>query len=353
MDFRSDNTRGAAPEILAALEAANAGSRTPYGEDAQTQQIEAQLKEIFETDLAAFLVATGTAANSLGLAMLTPPWGVIYCHEEAHIAVDECGAPEFYTGGAKLATLPGADAKISAAQLAALLPAGQGFVHHAQPAAVSLTQATEAGTCYRPSQISAIAEVARRYNLRLHMDGARFANALAFLSVSPAEVTWRAGVEVMTFGVSKNGALAAEVVILFDKHLAAEFAFRRKRAGHLISKGRLLCAQLDAYLRDGLWLKLARHANAMARQLSEGLAQLPGVRLAHPTEANEVFVQLPEPVIQALSAAGFQFYRWPTDSSTTLRLVCTFDTEPNEVAALIDLVRQHLRSTAPRASAAG
>jgi threonine aldolase len=352
MDFRSDNTRGAAPEILAALSAANEGSRTPYGEDAQTEQIEARLKEIFETDLAAFLVTTGTAANALGLAVLTPPWGVIYCHEEAHIAVDECGAPEFYTGGAKLRTLPGADAKISAAQLAALLPGGQGVVHHAQPAVISLTQATEAGTCYRPAQVSAIAEVARRHGLRLHMDGARFANALSFLAVSPAEMTWRAGVDVLTFGVSKNGALAAEVVILFDKRLATEFTFRRKRAGHLISKGRLLCAQLDAYLRDGLWLKLARHANAMAQQLSQGLSQLPGVRLVHPTEANEVFVQLPEPVIQALSAAGFQFYRWADDRSTTLRLVATFNTQPSEVAALIGLVRQHMHSTAPRASAA-
>lgn len=352
MDFRSDNTRGAAPEILAALSAANAGRRDSYGEDAQTRQIEAQLKEIFETDLAAFLVATGTAANSLGLAVIAPPWGVIYCHEEAHIAVDECGAPEFYTGGAKLATLPGADGRISAAQLAALLPDGQGFVHHAQPAAVSLTQATEAGTCYRPAQIGAIAEVARRFGLRLHMDGARFANALTFLGVSPAEMTWRVGVEVLTFGVSKNGALAAEVVILFDKRLAAEFAFRRKRAGQLISKGRVLSSQLDAYLRDGLWLKLARHANAMARQLSDGLSVVPGVRLLHPTEANEVFVQLPEPVIQALTAAGFQFYRWPDDHSTTLRLVTAFDTTPHEVSALIAAVRQHAHGMEARASAA-
>jgi len=352
MDFRSDNTRGAAPEVLAALSAANDGRRASYGEDAQTQQIEVQLKEIFETDLAAFLVATGTAANSLGLAVLTPPWGVIYCHEEAHIAVDECGAPEFYSGGAKLVTLSGADGRISAAQLTALLPDGQGVVHHAQPAVVSLTQATEAGTCYRPGQIGAIAEVVRRYGLRLHMDGARFANALAFLGVSPAEMTWRAGVEVLTFGVSKNGALAAEVVILFDKRLAAEFIFRRKRAGHLISKGRVLAAQLDGYLRDGVWLKLARHANAMAQQLSDGLSHLPGVRLVHPTEANEVFVQLPEPVIQKLTAAGFQFYRWPDDNSTTLRLVTAFDTTPNEVTALIAAVRQHTHSAEARASAA-
>lgn len=352
MDFRSDNTRGAAADILAALDAANEGSRTSYGEDRQTQQVESKLKELFETDLAAFLVTTGTAANSLGLAMLTPPWGVIYCHEEAHIAVDECGAPEFYTGGAKLVTLPGADGKLSASQLAALLPAGKGVVHRAQPAVVSLTQATEVGTCYRPAQIGAIGEVARRNGLRLHMDGARFANALAFLGVSAAETTWRVGVEVLSFGVSKNGGLAAEVVILFDPRMAAEFAFRRKRAGHLISKGRLLSAQLDAYLHNDLWLKLARHANAMAQQLAAGLSEIPGARLAHPTEGNEVFVQLPEAVIQALTAGGFQFYRWPEDHSTTLRLVTSFETKPQEVAALLEAVRQHAHHMGVRASTA-
>ncbi len=341
MDFRSDNTRGAAAEIFAALAAANDGRRTSYGEDAQTRAVEAKLKDLFETDLSAILVATGTAANALGLALLSPPWGVIYCHQEAHVAVDECGAPEFYSGGAKLAPLAGADGKLTAEQLAALLPNGQGFVHHAQPAVISLTQATEAGTCYRPAEIEAIAQVARRYGLRLHMDGARFANAVAFLGVSPADITWRAGVEVLTFGASKNGALAAEAVILFDSTLAAECAFRRKRAGHLISKGRLLCAQLDAYLRDGLWLRLAEHANTMARMLSDGLTRIPGARLVHPTEANEVFVDLSEPVIRALEADGFEFYRWPSDPSTTLRLVTAFDTEPSEVNALLAAVRRY------------
>jgi threonine aldolase len=346
MDFRSDNTRGATPEILAALAAANDGARTPYGQDAQTEAVEAKLKEIFETDLAAFFVATGTAANSLALALLAPPWGEIYCHVDAHIAVDECSAPEFYSGGAKTITLPGEDGRISAAQLSALLPNGQGVVHRSQPAAISLTQATEAGTCYRPAHIEAIAEVARRYGLRVHMDGARFANAVAFLGVSPSAVTWRAGVDVLSFGASKNGALAAEAIILFDKRLAAECGFRRKRAGHLISKGRWLGAQLDAYLRDGLWLKLARHANAMAQRLAQGLAQIAGARLVHPTEANEVFVALPEPLIQALLAEGFRFYRWPDDSSTTLRLVTAFDTTTAEVEALLQAVRRFGRGAA-------
>jgi threonine aldolase len=341
MDFRSDNVTGAAPEVLAALAAANAGTRASYGEDEQTARVEARLKEIFETDLAAFFVATGTAANSLGLALLAPPWGAIYCHEGAHIAVDECGAPEFYTGGAKLVDLPGADGKLTAPQLALLLPGGKGVVHHPQPAAISLTQATEAGTCYRPGEIAAIAETGRRFGLKLHMDGARFANAVAFLGANPAEITWRAGVDVLTFGASKNGALAAEAVIIFDKRLAEEFAFRRKRAGHLFSKMRFLTAQLDAYLADGLWLKHARHANAMARRLAEGLAAIPGVRLAHPVEANEIFVDLPEAAIRGLAADGFQFYRWLGEDKPRLRLVAAFSTREADVAAFVDSAMRH------------
>lgn len=341
MDFRSDNTAGFAPEMLAALAAANDGARTPYGEDAQTRRVQTRLRELFETDLAAFFVATGTAANSLGLSLLAPPWGVIYCHEEAHIALDECGAPEFFTGGAQLHTLAGAHGRLSAVQLAALLPDGLGVVHHAQPAAVSLSQATEAGTCYRPADIAAIAEVAHAHGLRVHVDGARFVNALAFLAASPAELSWRAGVDVLSFGASKNGALAAEAVIVFDPALAASLGYRRKRGGHLFSKMRVLSAQLEAYLADGLWLRLARHANGMAQRLAADLVAIAGVRLAHPVEANEVFVQLPERAIGALLADGFQFYRWLDERSTTIRLVTTFDTREADIAALVDAVRRH------------
>ena len=341
MDFRSDNVTGAAPEILKALAEAASGTVSSYGEDPITARVEAKLKDIFECDLAAFPVATGTAANALSLSLLSPAWGAIFCHEGAHIAVDECGAPEFYTGGAKLIDLPGADGKLSAAQLADLLPAGQGVVHHAQPAAISLTQATEAGTSYRPAEVAAIAELARRHGLRLHMDGARFANALAFLNATPAEMTWRAGVDILSFGATKNGALAAEAVVIFDKKLAEEFGFRRKRAGHLFSKMRFLSAQLDAYLSGDLWLKHARHANAMAKRLAEGLAGVPGVTLAHPVEANEVFADLPETAIRGLEADGFRFYRWLGEDKTRLRLVTAFNTRAADVEAFVASAKRH------------
>jgi len=333
MNFSSDNVTGASPEIIAALAAANVGSVSSYGADPLTQRVEAKLAEIFGREVAVFPVATGSAANALSLAAVTPPWGAIYCHELAHIAVDECGAPEFYTAGAKLVPLAGTDGKLTADILVGHLPGGAGVVHHVQPAAVSLTQATEAGTVYRPDEIAAIATVAHRHDLKLHMDGARFANALVTLGCSPAEMTWQAGVDVLSFGATKNGAMAAEAVVLFDKTLAQDFAFRRKRAGHLFSKLRFLSAQLDAYLADDLWLRNARHSNAMARQLAGGLAELPGVRLRHPVEANEIFVELTEPMILGLFEAGFQFYRWDGPTSTCIRLVTAFNTARADVDA--------------------
>jgi len=341
LDFRSDNVTGAAPEILKALVEAASGTVSSYGEDPITARVEEKLKAIFECDLAAFPVATGTAANSLSLSLLSPAWGAVFCHEGAHIAVDECGAPEFFTGGAKLIDLPGADGKLTASQLVELIPGSLGVVHHAQPAAISLTQATEAGTCYRPDEVAAIGELARRHGLRLHMDGARFANALAFLNATPAEMTWRAGVDILSFGATKNGALAAEAVVIFDKTLVREFGFRRKRAGHLFSKMRFLSAQLDAYLSGDLWLKHARHANAMARRLADGLASVPGVSLAHPVEANEVFADLPETAIRGLEADGFRCYRWLGEDKQRLRLVTAFNTRPADVEAFIASARRH------------
>jgi threonine aldolase len=340
VNFRSDNVTGIAPEIFAAIAAANHGSAPSYGADAITERLTQRFAELFEHELTVFPVATGTAANALALAALTPPWGVVYCHEASHINTDECGAPEFFADGAKLIALAGEAAKLAPATIEPHLT-GRGVVHHAQPAAISISQATEAGTLYTAQEIAALGDLARRHGLALHMDGARFANAVAALGAAPADLTWRAGVDVLSFGATKNGALAAEAVIFFDKGKAADFAYRRKRAGHLFSKMRFLSAQLDAYLADGLWLRNARHANRMATQLAEGLVEISGACLRHPTQANEVFVELPEPTIRALEAAGFGFYRWDGEASTCLRLVTAFDTRAEDVAAFLATARRH------------
>lgn len=342
MNFCSDNVTGVSPEIMAALAAANEGAAMPYGQDECSQRLSAQFSELFETDVAVFPVATGSAANALALSVMTPPFGAIYCHAESHINVDECGAPEFYTGGAKLVTLPG-DGKIRAADLAmTLAKAGAGVVHHVQPAAVSLTQATEAGTVYSTDEVQQIAEVTHTHDLKLHMDGARFANAVVSLGCTPADITWRAGVDVLSFGATKNGAMAAEAVVFFNRDLADTFSYRRKRSGHLFSKMRFLSAQLEAYITDDLWLRNAAHANQMAAKLAEGLASLPEVKLCYPVEANEIFIELPTHVIQGLLDDGFQFYRWEGEASTTIRLVTAFNTKVEFVMALVEAVKRYL-----------
>ena len=345
MNFSSDNVTGVAPEIMAAIAAANVGTAAAYGDDATSERLTRRFSELFEREVAVFPVATGTAANALALATLTPPWGVVYGHRDAHFQVDECGAPELYTGGAKLRPLDGAHGKITAADLDAAVT-GRGVVHHAQPAAVSLTQSTEAGTVYQAAEIEAIAEVCRRHKLALHVDGSRFANAVAALNRSPADLTWRAGVEALSFGATKNGAMAAEAVIFFDPAKAADFAYRRKRGGHLFSKMRFLSAQFEAYLADGLWLRNARHANRMAARLADALVEVPVVRLQHPVEANEVFVELPDPVIRGLCADGFQFYRWDDEASVVIRLMTAFDTEASAVDAFLASARRHATRSA-------
>jgi threonine aldolase len=333
LNFSSDNASGIAPRILRAVTEANDGPAMAYGGDDWTRACERAFAEVFECELACFPLATGTAANALALASLVPPYGAILCHRDAHIAVDECGAPEFHTGGAKLLLLEGEHAKLSTATLeAALARAAFGVEHHVQPAAVSLTQATEAGTVYRPAEIAELAAVAHRHHCQVHMDGARLANGLAFLNASPADLTWRAGVDVLSFGATKNGAMAAEAVLFFHPDQAAEFRYRRKRAGHLFSKMRFLAAQLVAYLADGAWLADARHANAQAQRLAQGLAALPGSRLAHPTEANEVFVELPERTIGELQRQKVGFHRW---QGRIVRLVTAFDTDPAAVDCLL------------------
>ena len=334
MNFVSDNAAGAAPEILAALARANDGTMSSYGGDEITAGLTQKLSKLFEKDVAVFPVATGTAANSLALATLTPHYGAVLCHEGAHIYEDECGAPEFFSAGAKLIPIAGPNGKLSSAAVTAALGRfHQGDVHQVQPSTISLTQSTERGTCYTPTEVAEISSVAKKKGMSLHMDGARFANALAFLKCTPAEMTWKAGVDAMSFGLTKNGALAAETVIFFDPKRAADFEFRRKRGGHLFSKMRFLSVQFEAMLEDGLWLKLASHANAMAQRLGQGLSQSPGITLEHPVEANEVFARLPSrAAMKAIAAAGGKFFPWgPAAEQPLIRLVCSFATRETEI----------------------
>jgi threonine aldolase len=339
MNFMSDNAAGAAPEILAALARANDGTAASYGADEVTALLTEKLSALFEKKVAVFPVATGTAANSLAIATLTPHYGAVFCHEGAHIHVDECGAPEFFSGGAKLVPLKGANGKLTPDAIkAALGHFHRGFVHHPQPAMVSITQATELGTSYSVAEVEALARFAKAEKLALHMDGARFANALAYLKCTPAEITWKAGVDAMSFGVTKNGALSAEAVIFFDPARAADVEYRRKRSGHLFSKMRFLSAQIEAMVDDGLWLRLAGHANAMAARLGEGLKAIPGFALGQPVEANEVFAKLPsEAAMAALEKAGGRFYLWEpcTDGRPLIRLVCSFATKESDVDRFI------------------
>lgn len=347
-NFCSDNVTPMAPEILAALAAANDGSTPPYGADPWTARLTARLREVFEKpDLVAWPVATGTAANALALATLVPPYGAVLCAEEAHIDTDECGAPEFFTAGAKLLPLPAPDGRLDAASIAPpVAHAREMGVHAARPHAVSITQSTEAGTVYTPDQIRAIADIAEAHGLALHMDGARFANALVHLGCTPAEMTWKAGVTALSFGATKNGAMAAEAVVFFDPARAGSFEYRRKRAAHLWSKQRFLSAQLVACLEDDLWRRHARHANAQATTLAVGLAAIPGIRLLHPVEANEIFAALPEAVVATLEAAGFGFYRWPAATApgeVAIRLVTSFATPPDAPEALLRAARDAVR----------
>ena len=335
MDFRSDNVAGAAPEIMAALLEANTGDVSSYGADPWSTKLDAAFSALFEQDCKVFPVATGTAANVLSLACIAPSYGAIYCHQDAHIAVDECNAPEFYTGGAKLVTLPGENGKIDLAALDAQLALGwKGSQHSAQPSAVSITQATEAGTVYAPDEVAAIAERCKAHGMKLHMDGARFANAVAGLNCAPADLTWRAGVDVLSFGATKNGAMSAEAVVFFRPELAESFLYRRKRGGHLFSKSRYLSVQLLAMLENNLWLRLARDANARARELADGLGALPGAKVVWPVQANEVFVQLPTAAAEAMRKRGALFHTW-SEADSLYRFVCAFDKTSADTSALV------------------
>ena len=330
MRFVSDNNAAICPEILAAIAAANGDLAAAYGDDPWTRRLDEALGAFFGTQVRAFAVTTGTAANSLALATLSPPYGAIYCHPEAHIAVDECSAPGFFTGGAQLERIPGEHGKITAAALAATLDEHTVSVHTVQPAAVSVSQATELGTAYRRGEIAALCAIAHARGLRVHVDGSRFANAVTFLGCHPGDVTWRAGVDVLSFGATKNGALSAEAVVFFDLGLVRDFELRRKRAGHLLSKSRFIAAQLLAYVESGVWRRNAERANALARRLGEAA----GGRLLEPVEANEVFVELGVREKSSLRAAGFEFYDWGPPAAGAVRLVASWDQDERHVEAL-------------------
>ncbi|MFY7779212.1 MAG: threonine aldolase family protein [Elstera sp.] len=342
LNFASDNVAPVPQEILEAIAVANQSSAMPYGADDMTALALRRFRELFECDLEMIAVATGTAANALALACICPPWGEIYCHADAHITESECGAPEFFTNGAKLVHIQGENGKITPDALSRTLAAtAPGNPQKTQPAALSLSQATECGTLYQPDEIRTLSEIAHAHGLKVHMDGARFANAVATLATAPSEITWEAGVDVLSFGATKNGAMAAEAVLFFDPNLAAEAAFRRKRGGHLFSKMRFLSAQLAASLADGRWLSWANQANLMAERMVSGLLRVPGTRLLYPREANEVFVTVPEGVADGLEAEGIGFYRWGGPGSSDLRFVTNWGTKPEDVDYLVDRALMH------------
>ncbi len=328
--FKSDNTAAVCDEILQAIAEANAGAAVAYGEDRWSRRLDQVYGEFFGREVRVFAVSSGTAANSLALATLCPPWGTVLTHAEAHIERDECGAPEFFTGGAKLSLVTGAGAKVSAADLAARLHWFEPHVHGVQPRMLSITQSTERGAVYAPAEIAELAKIAHARGMRVHMDGARFANALVAQPVTAAELTWKAGVDVMSFGVIKNGGMNAEAVVFFDPALVADFEFRRKRAGQLFCKGRYASVQLLAYLESGIWRRNAERSNALAKRIAEAAPQY----LSEPFATNQVFMNLGQPRIDALIAQGFGFYPWGPTGSGECRFVCSWDTPEDDVDAL-------------------
>ena len=335
-DFRSDNVGGAAPEILEAIVAANAGTASPYGDDDYTRRMNARFAGVFEHELQVFPVSSGTGSNSIALAALANPYGAIYCHESAHINTYECGAPEFFTG-AKLVGLPGAGFKLDPAALdEALALAGRGNPTRVQPFALNITQPTDFGTLYSIAETAALSDVAHRHGLRVHMDGARFANAVAALGCSPADLTWRSGVDVLSLGATKNGAINAEAVVVFDRALAQDIPYRMKRGGQALSKARFVSAQLERYLADDRWLERARQANAHAAALAARLTEVPGVTLVAAVEINMLFLRMPDAAVAAVDCGPFRYYKLGRD----VRFVCRHDQEGEGMDALVRCVRE-------------
>jgi threonine aldolase len=337
--FASDNVAGICPEALAALTAANAGRAPSYGDDACTAEAKRRFAEIFETECEVFFVFNGTAANALVLAALCQRHHAVVCHALSHVDTDECGAPEFFTGGAKLLPVSSPAAKLRPEDIEPLLHRGHG-VHASKRRALSLTQSTELGTIYTPAELRALTDFAHGHDWAVHMDGARFANAAATLvekGFSPADITWRAGVDVLSFGGTKNGLLTTEAVVFFRRELAREFDYRVKQSGQLASKMRFAGAQWGAILQDGAWLRQAAHANAQARKLAAGLQAL-GFTLLLPVEANAVFVEIHPAVCAALERRGWHFYKFVGENG--YRLMCAWDTGEDDIAAFLGDARQ-------------
>ena len=330
--FASDNYSGMCPEAIAALLAANQGQAIAYGDDPWTQRAADRFREVFETDCEVFFVFSGTAGNSLALSSLCQSYHSVICHELAHVETDECGAPEFFSNGAKLLLGKGAAGKLTAAAIEEIV-LKRGDIHYPKPKVVSLTQPTEVGTLYSLAELAAIRTVADRHGLKMHMDGARFANAIVALGCTPAEMTWQQGIDVLCFGGTKNGLAIGEAVIFFNQALAEDFAYRCKQAGQLASKMRFVSAPLVGVLEDNVWLHHARHANDCAAYLSAQLAQIAGVELLFSTQANGVFVELPTSVIQSLHDKGWHFYTFI--GSGGARFMCSWNTTRDRIDALV------------------
>lgn len=343
--FASDNYAGVCPEAWAAMVEANQGHEPSYGEDRWTQKVSDRLRELFETDCEVFFVFNGTSANSLALATLCQPYHSILCHELAHVETSECGAPEFFANGSKILLLPGAHGKVRPEAVVDAVTR-RSDIHYPKPRALSLTQVTELGTAYTVEELGLLCQTARRHGLRVHMDGARFANAVAHLGVAPADLTWRVGVDVLCFGGTKNGLAVGEAVVFFDRELAREFDYRCKQGGQLASKMRFLSAPWLGLLDNDVWLRNARHSNAMARRLARGLQGLPGVEICYPVESNAVFVRLPAGVPEAMHERGWHFYTGVISPGES-RLMCSWDTTPEDVDAFLADLGEVLRQTAP------
>ena len=337
--FASDNVTGACPEVMDAVVAANSGIATSYGDDEWSSRLQTKLSEIFETDVEVFLAVSGTASNALALSSLAPVFGKIYCHELSHINTDECGAPELFTGGAKLIPMRSSNGRIKANELDEIIR-GSGNVHVSQPSVVSITQSCETGTVYQLDEIKAISKIAHKHKMSVHMDGARFANALASLDVSPSEMTWKSGVDVLTLGGTKNGCLAAEAIIFFKPDMVGNFPYLHKRSGQLLSKMRFISSQLEAYVTDDLWIRNAQHANSMAKILCEGLNAFSNIELAYPTQSNEVFVHLSRELIDYLNNAGYDINEEELDGKA-VRFVTAWNSELKDVDKLLEVIKQH------------